>query len=1039
MPVDLALLDGVRWLSGPLPGDRPAALLAALVLHPTGLGDAALAELVWGDDPPAHPTKALQVLVSRLRTTCGHDLLRRYEGGYRLGLEREQVDAWLLDDLTRSSAQALGDDDPQRAVLRADEALTLVVADDADPTSPLAELRARARQTVARAQTTLALALGASGQDDRALPLLEDAQARHPADERLLAALLRSESRSVGAAAALARFESYRSGLRERLGTDPGPELQRVHRQLLAADDPVRTGVHFDGTELLGRADELGQLQGLVRTGRVTSIVGPGGLGKTRIAHVLARDAEQPRVHFVELVGVTSPDDVVAEVGAALGVRDSVAGRRTLTPAQRADVRGRLAQQLDAAPTLLILDNCEHVVEAVASLVAFLVVTTRELHVVTTTRSPLNIAAERVFVLGALATADGVDLFRRRAQAARADVVLEDAVVAGIVARLDGLPLAIELAAARVRAMSVEEIAERLADRFALLRGRDRTAPDRHQTLLAVIDWSWNLLGEADRRALRWLSVFQDGFTLAAAGSLLGPPALSAVESLADQSLLGVKEHQGRMRYRMLETVREFGRLHLDEAGDRAEALAAQRAWALELSTRLTARMYGPDQVEAVDELRAEEINLADVVRRALTAADPATVVVLMGALGSYWAITGNHARLIVLVDAAESTLRDWAPPAELLEATRLTLALLLSNAGLAFGRGIGELGEMLRRLGPGEQPGVVIAHTLLIDGLEGFPGLSVLDPLLAHPDRRVRLTALQWACLLAENQGDPDAASEFAQRGIDLWRESDGPWQRANLQTQLSGLAMQMGRHAEGAAHSRAALPVMERLHAEDDALQMRSHLVIAALAEGRLDDAERAVDEQLAIEAPTPELGGQLVVNACRAEIAFARGRALEGLALYDEAIIGMRGLRFPGVEPTGLEPWIIVAEAVALAAYARHGEGDDGAHLRELLLSQCAQLLRDRRAFVDYPVTGLLLVSLAAWGLMRGTPGPDDSVRLLVLGERFAYNRTLPSVWWENFAPSAEQARPGLIAALREEYGERRGPDLLEEALALVERLS
>ena len=286
-----------------------------------------------------------------------------------------------------------------------------------------------------------------------------------------------------------------------------------MQRALLASDSPVRSGVQFDADDLLGRAEDLAGLRTLVRTGRLITILGPGGLGKTRVAHVLAREAGQPRVHFVELVGISSPADVVSEVGSALGVRHSVTGRRNLTPAQQADVRARIAQELDSVPTLLVLDNCEHVLDAVASLVAFLLVTTRDLRVVTTSRAPLGIAAERVFPLSQLAAADGAELFRRRALAVRPDAELPDHVVAEIVARLDGLPLAVELAAARIRTMSADEVRRALDDRFELLRGRDRSAPARHQTLTAVIAWSWDLLTPDEQRALAWLSVFQDGFS----------------------------------------------------------------------------------------------------------------------------------------------------------------------------------------------------------------------------------------------------------------------------------------------------------------------------------------------------------------------------------------------------------------------------------------------------------------------------------------------------------------------------------------------
>ena len=169
----------------------------------------------------------------------------------------------------------------------------------------------------------------------------------------------------------------------------------------------------------------------------------------------------------------------------------------------------------------------------------------------------------------------------------------EDDAVRRVVRRLDGLPLAIELAAAKVRVMSVDDIARRLDDRFALLRGGDRSAPDRHQTLIAVIDWSWNLLDEPGRRALRWLAVFPDGFSLEAAGELLGHDALDVVQSLVDQSLLTLLEARGSLRYRMLETVREFGRMQLVGAGEDADAHAGLLAWARGFATAVLVERRG--------------------------------------------------------------------------------------------------------------------------------------------------------------------------------------------------------------------------------------------------------------------------------------------------------------------------------------------------------------------------------------------------------------------------------------------------------------
>ncbi|MGA8248148.1 MAG: BTAD domain-containing putative transcriptional regulator, partial [Nocardioides sp.] len=636
MTIRLRLLREVSYDGVPVAGARPADLLASLTRHPSGLGDGALVDAVWRDDRPAAPAKALQVLVSRLRGTAGPELIERYEGGYRLGLGTGAVDALLLVRLAADGRTALRRGEPQAALAATGAALDLLPrAADTSGEGALAALRREAVSLEGALARDHAVALARCAKDAEALPLLLVAHERDPDDLGVLEALLRSEAAVAGAPSAVARYETYRRDLADRLGVDPDPVLQRVQREILASDAPVRSGVQYAGDELLGRADDLAALRGLVRTGRLTTILGPGGLGKTRIAHVLAQEATQPRVHFVELVGISSADDVVSEVGSALGVRHSVTGRRTLTAAQLADVRGRISQELDTVPTLLVLDNCEHVLDAAASLVAFLLATTRDLRVVTTSRSPLGIAAERVFLLSQLAAADGAELFCRRARAVRRDAELPSDVVGEIVARLDGLPLAVELAAARIRTMSADEVRRALDDRFTLLRGRDRTAPARHQTLTAVIAWSWDLLSPDEQRALAWLSVFHDGLSAPAAAEVLGRAGPDLVDALVDQSLLTVAEHHGVTRYRMLETVREYGAKRLAESGGVDQARAAQCRWALAVSDRVRPDVFGARQVEAVDLLTMEEGNLAEVLRRCLAADDAASAVRLLAALGA--------------------------------------------------------------------------------------------------------------------------------------------------------------------------------------------------------------------------------------------------------------------------------------------------------------------------------------------------------------------------------------------------------------------
>ncbi|MBB2909220.1 putative ATPase/DNA-binding SARP family transcriptional activator/tetratricopeptide (TPR) repeat protein [Streptosporangium becharense] len=1036
MPIYLSLLDGVRWRGQPVVGERAQALLAALVLTGRTVNAERLAAEVWGEDEPANPAKALQVLVSRTRSVVGSQALATEGGGYRLEIPPDRVDVGRLRGLA-GRARALLAEDPAAAAEAAKEALALGAgALPPEGGGPLAEVRRRAERDLASARVVLARARSRSGDHDPALPGLQEAAHVHPEDEGLLADLLRSEAAVRGTGAALDRFERYRADLRERIGTDVGPELRRVHRELLALDSPVRAGVRFDTTPLLGRDDDLRRVRALLAASRVVSILGPGGLGKTRLAHAVAREAPQPVVHFVELVGVTASEDLVGEVGSALGVRDSVTGRQALTPRQRADVRARIAQQLDLAPTLLVLDNCEHLVEAVADLVAYLAATTRELRVLTTTRSPLAIAAERVYPLPQLGTGDAVELFRDRATAARPGVRLDEEDVRAVVARLDGLPLAIELAAAKVRVMSPVEIARRLEDRFALLRGGDRSAPSRHQTLLAVIDWSWNLLGERERRALRRLSAFPDGFTLDAAEEVLGGDALGDVGELVEQSLLTVVETTDGVRYRMLETVREFGRMQLDAAGETAEARAAVRVWAVGYADRHGVRLHSPEQIDAVDRLRSEETNLADILREALADPDPEAVVVLFSALGGYWSIRGDHPRGIVLTPAVAAALTGWTPPPRLLDRTRVALSLALLSTVIVPSGEIGPLARLLSGLGtdsanPAIRATMTVLLTTVSDSENGY------DELIADPDPLIRRTALRWLSHGRENAGDPAGAIEAARAALRLTDDDGGPWHRAVLHAQLAGLYAQSGDSASAAGHAAEALPVLERLGAADDAAQIRAVLAMAALVEGRRDEAARMIDdlETLTSQGTYAEV---LAVAVGRAQLALVDGDVAEGLRRHREAAEALRNLRAPGT-PDGSTPWTLVGEAVALSAFAQYGEGDDGADLFEPLRAKVLTVLGPDHTFMDYPVVGMILAGLGIWDLLKGVPPAEDAVRLLVLADRFAYNRFAPTMQWPVLSAHAERVASGVMSLIEAEYGRRRGPDLLAEARAVLERVA
>ena len=410
--------------------------------------------------------------------------------------------------------------------------------------------------------------------------------------------------------------------LRDTARRRPGPGAAAAARASCSpATARSARGCCYDATRLIGRDDDVRRAaRRRSAPSRVTSIVGAGGLGKTRLAHVMGRLAEQPVVHFVELAGVTSPDGVAVEVGSALGVRESRDRRRLPRPrASGPTCTPASSSRSGTRPTLLILDNCEHVVEAVADLVAVLVAA--RARAAGAHHHPGAARARRRAGLpaaAARAATTRVELFRERATAARPGVRLDDERVAPLVDRLDGLPLAVELAAAKVRVMSVEEIERRLENRFALLRGGSRDAPERHQTLLAVIDWSWNLLDEDERVALRRLSVFRDGFSLdgGRGGRSGADDALGAVAGLVDQSLVTV--HEGADA--ALPAAGDGARVRPDAAGrrrrrrrGRARGCATGRSVRAAQSAR---RLFSPARSPRCG-VRAEEGNLIDVLRGA--------------------------------------------------------------------------------------------------------------------------------------------------------------------------------------------------------------------------------------------------------------------------------------------------------------------------------------------------------------------------------------------------------------------------------------
>ncbi|MBQ0830083.1 BTAD domain-containing putative transcriptional regulator [Streptomyces tagetis] len=654
----------------PVGGARLRALLTVLALRPGRTVPAGLlVEEVWAGDPPADAPGALQALVGRLRRTLGPDAVASADGGYRLTAAPDDVDLHRFERLAGEGTRALADGDPAKAAEVLDDALALwrgpALADLPDRTAEAARRETR-RLDVLRARHTAALDLGHA---EESLPELTALCDGHPLDEPLQALRLRALRDTGRTAEALAAYDAVRRLLADRLGTDPGPELRALHAGLLgppAGDTPTpapaplppdtrpRGNLRARLTSFVGRDADLQVLRADLAGTRLVTLLGPGGSGKTRLSQEAAEHAgpaARDGVWLAELAPVDDPDAVPEAVLTAVGARETVlfgAGAEELRAVadRRATAVERLVEHCGRRRMLIVLDNCEHVVEAAARLAEELLARCPGLTVLATSREPLGVPGELLRPVEPLSEPAALRLLADRGAAARPGFRTEDdpEACAEICRRLDGLPLAIELAAARLRMLTPRQIADRLDDRFRLLTSGSRTVRPRQQTLRAVVDWSWDLLDEEEREVLRRLSVFAGGCGLAAAEAVCGPAALHALGSLVDKSLVvaapvpDAQDGDG-MRYRLLETVAEYAAERLDETGGRAAAERAHLTYYRELARTTDPLLRGPRQLAAIARLEREYENLRTALRHALAERDEQEALILTLSLVWYWQI----------------------------------------------------------------------------------------------------------------------------------------------------------------------------------------------------------------------------------------------------------------------------------------------------------------------------------------------------------------------------------------------------------------
>ncbi|MGX1620440.1 ATP-binding protein [Streptomyces sp. NPDC055506] len=1035
MTTDLTLLPRVAYRGQEVTAPRLRGLLALLAGDlRTGCSTDRLVAGLWPDELPERPGKALQVLVSRARAQLGADVIAGTPTGYRLTLAEDQVDSAALLRHAATGADRARAGDHAGSLAAAEAGLALWEGtpdggdDTADPIAALRTERAPVRGALVRAR---ALALARLGRHAEAAGPLAVAAAEHPRDEEVLAELLRAEAATAGPSAALTRYEAYRRELRDELGTDPGAGLKAVQRELLRGEPPaVRHGVPHEPNPLLGRDEDIAAVERLLRASRAVTVAGPGGLGKTRLAHAVSRRAEQRVVYFVPLAGVTADADVTAEVTSALGAGE---GRPGAAMSGHDPVSGILGV-LGPGPALLVLDNCEQIIRGAAGLVQALVSASKDLRVLATSRAPLGLTSEAVYALPELGLDTAVELFTQRARAARPGVRLPPDAVAELCRHLDGLPLAVELAAARVRVLSVPEIARRLGDRFALLRGGARDAPERHRTLHAVVDWSWNLLDEQARAALRLLSVFPGGFTGETAEHVLGDDALFLLEQLADQSLLTVADTPAGLRFRMLETVREFSAARRTEAGEDEEAVSRFLAWARDFGVAHHDWFFGSGPLSAWEPIRAEQDNLVPALRHALARTDGPAIAALTAVLTALWSTGSNFTRLTTLAADTGPPLSHYHPEPEYVEVARS--AAVLSTATLFMGYGPHVVRQLvtLRRLPPAPPDTLVRAIAIVLGAVPEMrpPDYEVLQKLCDSEQPLLAGIAECVATYVWEYEHDIDRAHASARRIIAALAPVDNPFLQVMGHARLGELCLRTEQGEAAYEHLKAALEALPRLGDERDSIGIRSGLVLACLHRGDPDEAEYWLRQAEGHNTPqqddfhSPGLGG-------RAEIALARGLTEVGLGLWRSAVEGMTEAGpVDGGDPF-YDRWVLQIQSAAVTAHAHHGR-------IELVADVVDRLRQELRTMLDgpagSPVEFQYGTALHALGMAGLATGDSSAVGMIALAERLRVLRDYqPTMSAARARTAAEKADRAAYADAVSEYAALERSELRDAARAVM----
>ena len=813
---------------------------------------AELVDAVWGEDPPADPVGALQTLVSRLRRALGNPaVVQQSHQGYRLTVASDAVDAERFRRLARRGRDLLAAGDAATARSTLAEALdlwrgpALADADDGEYAVALAARLDEERLDALAARVDADLALGHAAD---VVAELEDRIRANPLREQLTGQLMRALAATGRPAEALAAYERLRSTLADTLGTDPSPALRELHLALLREDVPGaqppigrRPGLRAGLTSFLGREAETERVVGVLTGSRLATVVGPGGAGKTRLATEVGRAwqaAHGGGASLVELAPVRDENGVLPAFLAALDLREAIVLERTREARRGTDDFSLLVATSAPGRT------CS------SSTTASTCSTPPRGSSRTSWRPAPRCgcwppAANRWGSTGSRSAScrrsgsrrgrSGSTRPCRMRRCSSSSTVpprsapgwsLDESTLAPvveIVRRLDGLPLAIELAAARTRVLPVSEVAKRLSDRFRLLTGGRRTALPRHQTLRAVVEWSWDLLTADERLLAERLAVFPAGSTTESATAVCADERLDAADvptllgSLVDKSLLTVDESHG-LRYRMLETIREFGIDRLAERRDVDEARLRHATFFADLVSLQSRRLYDAQQLDAARVLDVEHDNILSAVRYLGDSEDAARTMRMVLELSWYWSLVGAHAEAWTWLGYALAVPGEAAPGAR-----ELARVVMLMTRGMEDNTAFEEdmtlkaaaLQQELELLPDPDYalPQAVVLRAMLAY-FAGSPEVAEQKRLagVEHPDPWVRAVMLMLGAAMAENFGHVDvtranvdtAFEEFTALG-DRWGLATVVAMKAQLQTYDGDLEGAIASYAEAEEYLRA------------------------------------------------------------------------------------------------------------------------------------------------------------------------------------------------------------------------------------------